>query len=488
MRQSGILLHITSLPSPYGIGTLGQAAYDFVDFLAQAGQKCWQVLPLGVTGAGNSPYHCLSAFAGDPLLIDLDMLAQEGLLRQEEIAGQFWGNEPGQVDYAAVIQGREIVLRQAFERFSPTAAYEAFCGEASAWLEDYALYQALKQRFGGISWLDWPEDIRRRQHPAVEHWKTALGGTMDFHRFVQYEFFCQWKALRAYAGEKGVSFLGDVPIYVPLDSADVWAAPQLFQLEPDGRPSWVAGVPPDYFSPDGQLWGNPLYDWQAMERENFSWWTARLRGAGKLFDAVRIDHFRGMDSYWAVPAGEVTARNGQWRLGGGKGLIDRIHESCGEMEFVAEDLGFLTESVHQLRRYAGWPGMKILQFAFQGGPDDLYLPHNYEKNCVCYTGTHDNETLAQWWAGLSGEQKSRVTDYLGLNDREGVIRGIIRGGMASVAERFICPIQDWLELGSEGRMNVPGQSAGCWQWRLCSGQLTSALAESIRVMTVRYGR
>jgi 4-alpha-glucanotransferase len=268
----------------------------------------------------------------------------------------------------------------------------------------------------------------------------------------------------------------------------VWANPALFQLEADGHPAWVAGVPPDYFSPDGQLWGNPLYDWEVMARDGYAWWVARLQGAGALFDGVRIDHFRGLESYWAVPAGETTARNGQWRPGGGKAFVDRVKAACGDMELVAEDLGFLTQEVHDLRRYAGWPGMRVLQFAFDGGADNLYLPHNYEANTVCYTGTHDNETLAQWWAGLEATQQARVTQYLGLSDREGALDGIIRGGMASVARLFVCPVQDWLGLGPEGRMNTPGQSDGCWRWRLRPGQLTPALAARIREMTVRYGR
>jgi 4-alpha-glucanotransferase len=488
MRQSGILLSVTSLPSPYGIGTLGLAAYSFVDFLAAAGQSIWQILPLGVTGAGNSPYHSLSAFAGNPLLIDLEELVKIGLLRREEIEDLPWGDDPEQVDYEAVTQGREIVLTLAFQRFSPTEEYRDFCRREDFWLTDYALFQALKKRFGGVSWLDWPEDIRSRQSLSLEHWKTALCQTMDYHRFVQFLFFSQWERLHSYAREKGVSLWGDVPIYVPLDSVDVWANPHLFQLEGDGRPAWVAGVPPDYFSPDGQLWGNPLYDWQAMERDDYAWWVSRLQHTGAMVDGVRIDHFRGLESYWAVPAGEITAQNGQWRPGGGQRFIQRIQSACGSMHFVAEDLGFLTEEVHALRRQAGWPGMKILQFAFDGGADNLYLPHSYEENSVCYTGTHDNETLAQWWDNLPEHPRDFATAYLGLNDQEGRTAGLLRGGMASVAQWFISPMQDWLGLGEAGRMNTPGQSQGCWRWRLKPGSLTPELASSLRAMTARYGR
>lgn len=488
MRQSGILLHITSLPSAYGIGTLGPEAFRFLDFLAAAGQKCWQLLPLGPTGLGDSPYQAFSAFGGNPYCIDLELLIREGLLEPGEPAALFWGEDPAQADYAAVYRGRRALLRRAFARFRPDGAYGDFVKGAAYWLEDYALYGALKERFGGGAWTDWPEDIRLRRPEALKHWRLALGREMDFQRFVQYAFFRQWQALRRRAGEKGVRLIGDVSFYVPLDSADVWANPGLFQLDGEGRPTQVAGVPPDYFSQDGQLWGNPLYDWQAMERDGFSWWANRIQNAGTLFDVVRIDHFRALEAYWAVPAGEGTARNGRWLPGPGRAFIDRIKAAGGGMEFIAEDLGFLTPEVHRLREYAGWPGMKVLQFAFSPDGGSPYLPHRYDANCVCYTGTHDNETLSQWWDGLDGASRDFAAAYLGLNREEGPRAGILRGGMSSVAERFICPMQDWLGLGREGRMNTPGQAAGCWRWRLRPGALTPALGEEIREITARYGR
>lgn len=364
MRQSGILLHITSLPSPYGIGSMGAAAYGFIDFLRDGGQKCRQVLPLGPTGYGDSPYQSASAFGGNPYLIDLDILAAQGLLTAEEIAALFWGDDPEAVDYGAMYENRLPLLRKAFARFTPEEEYRAFLARAGFWLEDYVLFQALKEHFGGQPWSRWPEDIRLRDLEALARYGTLLSEQMDFHRFVQFEFFIQWEALRAYAHSQGIQIIGDVPLYPPLDSADVWANPHLFQLDENRRPIWASGVPPDYFSPEGQLWGNPIYDWERMEADGFAWWIRRIRWTGTLFDTVRIDHFRGLESYWAVPAEAQSAAEGQWRPGPGRAFVDAVKRDCGSMDFIAEDLGFLTPEVWALQKYTGWPGMKVLNFAF----------------------------------------------------------------------------------------------------------------------------
>ncbi len=488
MRQSGILLHITSLPSPYGIGSMGAAAYGFIDFLRDGGQKCWQVLPLGPTGYGDSPYQSASAFGGNPYLIDLDILAAQGLLTAEEIAALFWGDDPEAVDYGAMYENRLPLLRKAFARFTPEEEYRAFLARAGFWLEDYVLFQALKEHFGGQPWSRWPEDIRLRDLEALARYGTLLSEQMDFHRFVQFEFFIQWEALRAYAHSQGIQIIGDVPLYPPLDSADVWANPHLFQLDENRRPIWASGVPPDYFSPEGQLWGNPIYDWERMEADGFAWWIRRIRWTGTLFDTVRIDHFRGLESYWAVPAEAQSAAEGQWRPGPGRAFVDAVKRDCGSMDFIAEDLGFLTPEVWALQKYTGWPGMKVLNFAFSPDGSSPYLPKKYERNAVCYTGTHDNMTLAQWTEEMTPEEQVFARQYLKLGETDSLPDGILRAGMASRANRFLCPMQDWLGLGPEARMNTPGLGEGWWRWRMLPGAADKALAEKIKVLTRRCGR
>ncbi len=482
---------ISALPSPFGIGTLGKAAYDFADFLAAAGQKIWQMLPLGPTGYGDSPYSSFSAYAGNPYFVDLETLCREGLLDRAELDAADWGAESGRVDYGKIYAHRWDVLRKAcavgWERESGSIA--AFEAENRAWLPDYALFMALKRRFGMVSWTEWPdEDVRLRRPEALERCRGELAEDVRFFTFVQYEFFRQWNALRAYVHDRGISLIGDLPIYVAMDSADVWAEPYNFQLDERNLPKRVAGVPPDYFSADGQLWGNPLYDWERMARDGYSWWLRRIEGAQRLFDILRIDHFRGFESYWSVPAEEKTARNGRWEPGPGLGLVGLLRDRFRDTPIIAEDLGFMTGEVRQLLRESGFPGMKVLEFAFDSREPSDYLPHNYERNCVCYVGTHDNETLEQWFHAAAPEDVAYAGRYLGLNDAEGRCWGVIRGGMSSVADLFVVQMQDLLGLGAEARMNVPGVPLGNWRWRLLPGQASEELAARLRECVRMYGR
>ncbi len=487
MRESGILMHISSLPGPYGIGTLGKAAYDFVDFLAEAGQRCWQILPLSPTGCGDSPYQSFSAFAGNPYLIDLDILIEAGLLAPEEVSGITWEVTPGRVDFGTMYNHRYAVLAQAFSRFQPDGDYEAFLEESRHWLPDYALFMALKGRFGGKPWLQWPEELKKRT--GLEKAARELSGEIGLHCFLQYAFHRQWKALRAYAGEKNIRIIGDVPIYVPLDCADVWAAPELFQLDGDLNPRVVAGCPPDAFTADGQLWGNPIYDWGKMAGTGYAWWLRRLGAAAKMYDVVRFDHFRGFESYWSVPAGDTTARNGRWVQGPGHDFILAVRQALPELDIIAEDLGYVTQEVRQLQLDSGYPGMKVIQFAFDSREESDYLPHLYPRHSVCYTGTHDNVTLGQWLEEAAPEDVAYARAYLGLNREEGYIWGMIRGAMSSVSKLCVVQMQDYLELGREARMNYPGTlSMANWTWRAQPGFGTHALAERIYEITKLYGR
>ena len=488
MRESGILMHISSLPGPYGIGTMGKHAYRFVDFLESAGQSYWQILPLTPTGYGDSPYQSFSACAGNHYLIDLDTLVEEGLLETEELDIN-WGNVPGRVDYGAMYVQRAKVLKQAFARFTSDEAYRAFAAENESWLADYSLFMALKEANGGAPWLNWPEKLKNHDAAALEEKRTELKDAVDFQYFLQYQFDKQWKALRGYANGKGIRIIGDVPIYVPLDSADVWAAPELFQLDADRHPEVVAGCPPDAFTEDGQLWGNPIYDWQAMADTDYRWWVKRLKAAEKLYDVVRIDHFRGFESYWAIPAGDKTARNGKWVKGPGMDFVEAIRKALPDLDFIAEDLGYMTREVRQLQLDSGYPGMKVIEFAFDSREDSDYLPHLYPEDSVCYTGTHDNVTLKQWFDEASPEDIAYAKAYLGLNGEEGYVYGMIRGGMSSVSRIFVAQMQDYLELGKEARMNFPGTlSMANWTWRAEEGFATEELAESIYKMTKLYGR
>ena len=483
-------MHISSLPSPYGIGTLGKAAYDFADFLHRAGQRYWQILPIGPTSYGDSPYQSFSTCAGNPYFIDLDLLEQDGLLTREEIDAVDWGTDAGRVDYGFQYSVRFDLLYHAYlrGRDRDADALREF-RDANPWVEEYALYMALKRSNSMQSWEHWPEEIRLRRPGAADTYATVLTEDTNFFIYLQFLFFRQWNRLRDYVHGLGIRIIGDLPIYVPYDSCDVWANPQLFQLDEGGLPTGVAGVPPDYFSEDGQLWGNPLYNWDAMRADGYRWWMQRIAAAGRLFDVIRIDHFRGLESYWSVPYGDVNARRGHWVKGPGQDFIDAVRRSFPELHLIAEDLGFLTPEVIELQRNSGYPGMKVLEFAFDPREPSNYLPHRYTTNCICYSGTHDNETLVQWLDGASPETVQYVQEYLGLRDRSECVSGILRAGMASVADVFIAQLQDYLELGAEARMNEPGTlSTKNWSWRVDASLLTDELADRIARMVKLYER
>lgn len=491
MRKSGILLPISSLPSRYGIGTFGKEAYKFADFLAEAGQSAWQLLPLGPTSYGDSPYSSFSASAGNPYYIDLDLLTEDGLLKPGEAGAIDWGTDPMYVDYGKIYEHRFDILRLATERGWKRDAEKVseFVEANRGWLPDYALFMALKRHFGMKSWIEWPdEDARMRVPAAMDKYRRELDADIRLFTYAQYLFFGQWNALREYVHSLGIEIIGDIPIYVALDSADVWSDPKSFLLDERNVPTVVAGVPPDYFSAEGQLWGNPIYDWERMKDDGYGWWIRRIESAKRLYDVIRIDHFRGFDSYWAVPYGETTAMNGEWRTGPGIGLVGVLRDWFHGTRFIAEDLGYLTPSVMQLVEESGFPGMKVLEFAFDSREPSNYLPHTYTPNCVCYVGTHDNEAAMQWWKKISRADAQYARRYLGLNSREGINWGLIRGGMSSVAELFVAQLQDYLGLGAEGRINEPGTLGGNWRWRLQPGQLTGELCDKIYEFTKMYGR
>ena len=468
---------------------MGKCAYEFVDFLCEAGQSYWQILPLSPTGYGDSPYQSFSTFAGNHYLIDLDMLIEEGLLTQEEADAVCWSSDESRVDYGCLYNNRAKLLQLAYERFTPDEAFRKYISDNADWLEDYALFMTLKEKFHGKDWQSWPMSLMLRLPEIVESFRTELEHSIRFHYFLQYKFFRQWAALRSYANQKGIRIIGDVPIYVPLDSADVWSNPHLFQLDSSGKPKAVAGCPPDSFTADGQLWGNPLYDWDKMKETNFAWWIRRLAAAARMYDVVRLDHFRGFESYWAVPAGDKTAAGGSWKLGPGLDFIRAIQDALPDLDFIAEDLGFVTPEVRQLQEESGYPGMKVLQFAFDSRESSDYLPHTYPVNSVCYSGTHDNLTLAQWFQEAADEDIAMAKDYLGLNREEGLIWGMIRGCMGSVSRLCVIQMQDYLELGSFARMNFPGTLSGNnWTWRAGAGFATDALKKRIYETTRRYGR
>ena len=472
---------VFSLPSPCGIGTLGKEARDFVDFLAAAGQSCWQVLPLGPTGFGDSPYQAFSSFAGNPYFIDLDTLAERGLLKPEEYRNRNWGDNPERVDYAALYSNRFSVLRLACSRLGPgDRAKLARALRKADWLEDYALFMALKDRFGGVSWLEWPEELRLRRPAAMEAARKELAEELEFWRRAQHLFFSQWWDLKRYAHGKGVSIIGDLPIYAALDSADVWASPEQFLLDESGFPMEVAGCPPDGFSADGQLWGNPLFDWPRMKEDGYAWWLRRISFQFQLYDTLRMDHFRGCDAYYAIPCGDTTARGGRWRPGPGAGFLRAVNRALGKKDIIAEDLGFLTPSVRKLQREAGYPGMKVLEFAFDsrdtGGG---YLPHGYPARCVVYTGTHDNDTIQGWMASAPEQDTAFARAYLRLNRREGYHWGLMRSAWASPADLAVMQFQDLLGLGSEARINTPSTLGNNWRWRTLPGAFSKRLSRRL---------
>lgn len=489
MRKAGILMHLTSLPGPYGVGTMGKSAYAFLDFLHKSGQQAWQMLPLGPTGYGDSPYQSCSAYAGNPYLIDLDTLVRQHLLTKEEVLSVDWGDDETQVDFGKLYNGRTPILKLAYSRFRNDRALNAFIKRNAQWLPDFTLYMALKERHGFAPWFQWEEELKLRKPEALEEAARELEEEIRFYSFVQYEFYKQWDALRKKAKALGIELIGDVPIYVPYDSVEVWKNPELFQLDEDLAPTAVAGCPPDAFTADGQLWGNPLYRWDVMEEQGYRWWLDRLGASGKLFDVVRLDHFRGFEAYWSVPYGDETARNGHWVKGPGMSFVNALKKGLPQLDFVAEDLGYLTEEVLQLRDDSGYPGMKVLEFAFDSREESDYMPHLYPVDSVCYTGTHDNVTLKQWFDEAAPEDVACAKTYLGLNREEGYIRGMIRGCMGSVSRLCVVQMQDYLELGKEARMNFPGTlSSANWTWRAEKGFDSDALAARIYAATKLYGR
>ena len=487
-RSAGILLPVYALPQEHGFGTLGTEAYNFIDWLVEAGQSWWQVLPIGPTGGGDSPYQSLSSFAGNPFFVDLQTLVEEGLLSEKECLEADLGNNDSLADYGKIDDNRLALIRKAFHKDRENRDFRRFLDNLPDGLYDYGMYMAVRRRFGVTPWTEWPEDIRQRRPEAMEYYRRECSEDFEFYLYVQYHFFRQWDALKAYAERNGVRILGDIPIYVPLDSADVWAGQHFFMLDERNLPTAVAGVPPDYFNEDGQLWGNPLYNWEAMHDDGFSWWIRRFGAALRLFDKVRIDHFRGLASYWSVPAGEKTARNGEWLQGPGMDFLGRMINWFGKDKFIAEDLGILTEDVQMLLDQSGLPGMKVLEFAFDPKENSNALPHWLRQNCVCLTGTHDNAPVMGWAETASPEEVAFAKEYLHITEDESLNWGFIRGGMASVADLFTAQIQDYLGLGNEARTNVPGTPTGNWRWRLVPGQLTDELAARIRRMTEVYGR
>ncbi len=489
IRRSGILLPVSSVPSPYGIGNLGEESFRFIDFLHAAGQSVWQILPIGPTGCGDSPYQSFSAFAANPYFIDPDALVRQGLLAREELASFSFGDDPGFVDYGAQFENRFKLLRLAAGRFPEDEGdFLKFQRSNRAWLEDYALFMALKEENGMVSFQEWPDDIRLRGPAALREARTRLAGEVRFWKVAQYLFFTQWASLRKYARQNGVAIVGDLPIYVSPDSADLWAHSGLFQVGVDGRPTEVAGCPPDAFTAEGQLWGNPLYDWEKQAADGYRWWLKRLAGAAKCYDAVRIDHFRGFAGYYAVPAGNENAVHGRWKKGPGADFVDTVKKRMPRLSVIAEDLGFLTDDVRELLAASGYPGMKVLQFAFDSREESDYLPHHYGRNCVVYTGTHDNATTAEWARTAPKADVAFARRYLGIGPRGDLVGAMIRAAQASVADTCVIPMQDYLRLGAEARMNTPGTVGGNWRWRLDRGTLTPELAEEIRAMTSLYGR
>ncbi|MEH2942949.1 4-alpha-glucanotransferase [Lachnospiraceae bacterium KK002] len=490
MRSSGVLMHISSLPSPYGIGTLGKEAEKFVDFLVKAEQSYWQVLPICPTSYGDSPYQSFSSFAGNPYFIDLEKLCKEKLLTRKECQSYEWGRDITRVDYGILYVNRYALLHKAFDRFRKNIPedYEGFCQEQADWLNDYALFMALKDAHEGTAWSEWEEDLRLRREEALQKAGEELEEATEFWKVLQYLFYKQWNSLKAYANERGIRIIGDVPIYVAMDSADVWANPSQFYLNENLVPIDVAGCPPDAFSDDGQLWGNPLFRWDVMEQDDYRWWKKRLDKMSKLFDVVRIDHFRGFESYYAIPFGDKTAKNGEWRKGPGIKLFRSIEKELGRLDIIAEDLGFLTEAVHEMLEESGYPGMKLIQFAFDSREDGDYLPHNYNNNSVVYAGTHDNDTILGWMKTAPRPCVAFAKDYLNLNKDEGYHWGVMRGVWSSVSDTAIVTMQDLLGIGSEGRMNTPS-TLGCnWMWRMKPGAVDSKLVRRICKQVELYGR
>lgn len=497
-RGAGILMHIASLPGKYGIGSMGKEAHKFADFLKESGIKYWQILPIGHTSYGDSPYQCFSAFAGNPYFIDYDILKEQGILFESDYIDENYGDNDEVIDYALIFDIKYKVLKKAFLNFKDNKSldelkkkFEEFKKLNSIWLDDYSLYMAVKNHFNLVSWHEWDEDIKMREPAAIMKYKSELAEEIEYWSFLQFLFFEQWSSLKEYVNSLDIQLVGDIPIYVAEDSVDTWSNKENFKMDSNSlKPITVAGCPPDMFSETGQLWGNIIYDWDYMKKDNYSWWLLRIKESLKIYDVLRIDHFRGFEAFWEIPYGDETAINGKWTKGPGMDLFNRIKDELGDVNIIAEDLGFQTESLVEFLDETGFPGMKVLQFAF-GSEDGSsnYLPHNYSNNCVAYTGTHDNDTFLGWFEETgSKEEALEAKAYLGLNEEEGYNWGFVRGVWNSVADLAIAPMQDFLNLGNEARINFPSTMSGNWQWRIKDGSLTSELAEKINFMTKRAGR
>ena len=488
-RRSGVLLPISSLPSENGIGCFSKEAYEFVDFLEKADQSLWQILPLGPTGYGDSPYQSFSTFAGNPYFIDLTQLVEEGWLTKADLKADYGGSAQ-YVDYDKMYKVRFKILRRAFDKsgIAKKEEFKAFCKKNAFWLDDYALYMAVKNSFGGNGWNTWEDDIKLRKPKALKFYREKYAEDVLFYQFQQYLFDRQWKALKKYANDKGIQIVGDIPIYVAFDSADTWANPELFQLDKDGTPKGVAGCPPDAFSATGQLWGNPLYDWPYHEKTGFEWWMKRLGYCFSMYDVVRIDHFRGFDEYYSIPYGDPTAEFGHWEKGPGYALFKKMKEVLGNKDVIAEDLGYLTPSVEKLVKKTGYPGMKILLFAFDHREPSNYLPQYYGNNSVVYTGTHDNDTVVGWIGSASRRDVAFAREYVGVKRNRELPRALVRTALSSVSDTAIIPIQDYLEVDNAARINLPSTLGDNWKWRLKKGQLTEGLAKDMARLTWIYGR
>jgi 4-alpha-glucanotransferase len=491
MRASGILMPVASLPSKYGIGCFSKEAYDFIDGLVKAHQSYWQILPLGPTSFGDSPYQSFSTFAGNPYFIDLEELIKEGLLSKEECDECDFGDDDRYVDYGKIYESRFGLLWNAFENFKlDDEDYVKFKKDNGDWLENYSLYMAIKDSYEGLMWSEWDEDIKLRQPEALKSYKEELKDDVEFYNFIQFEFYKQWNKLKDYANKSGIKIIGDIPIYVAFDSADCWANTRLFQFDKDNIPMAVAGCPPDAFAATGQLWGNPLYDWEYHKNTNYDWWKKRVSQSFKLYDIVRIDHFRGFDEYYSIPYGDKTAENGHWEKGPGIDLFNSLTKEFGKMNIIAEDLGYLTDSVVKLVKDTGYPGMKVMQFAFDSREESNYLPHTYERNCIVYTGTHDNDTIQGWYRSISKEDKEYMKIYLNKksDDKKNIHWDMIKATLSSVADTAIIPIQDYLGLGSDARINVPSTLGTNWKWRLLKEDISDELLEKIKKLTIIYER
>ena len=491
MRKSGILLPISSLPSKYGIGAFSKEAYDFVDLLKETGQSLWQILPLGPTGFGDSPYQSFSTFAGNPYFIDLDELVKEGILTEDECSSYDWGDSKEFIDYSKIYNSKSKILRLAYNRsnIGENEEFREFCTENYWWLNDYALYMSIKDSKNGAPWIEWPKSLRLREEEALSKIEEELKDDVEFYKYQQYLFTVQWNKLKSYANENGIKIIGDIPIYVSLDGSDTWSNPKLFQVDEDGLPTDVAGCPPDSFSETGQLWGNPLYNWEYNKETNYEWWIKRISHSFKLHDIVRIDHFRGFDEYYAIPYSDDTAKNGQWRQGPGIDLFDCIKKELGELDIIAEDLGFLTDSVIKLLEDTGYPGMKILQFAFDSREESDYLPHNYTKNSIVYTGTHDNDTIMGWYKEIDELDRDMAHNYLNnYKNKDEIQWDFIALAMRSVSNTCIIPVQDYLGLGSDTRINTPATSGNNWKWRMKDNSFTKDIMDRMYTLTKVTGR